>query len=321
MKIAATPTIPDKVLAALSNASERTGIGFDYLAKTAQRESSFNPQAKARTSSATGLFQFIESTWLGVVRENGERFGLDDEAAAIRSTGRGRLQVADPQMRDHILSLRSDPDVAALMAGAFTEDNADYLRKAIGRDPSEGELYIAHFLGAGGAAKMISLAESRPTDRAADHFPAAARANRSIFYKGGTASSVQDVYANLVAKHEHTATPAVAARPGASSPRLIEISGEGAPQPIVTPQPVQGGTLFSDLFQPGGRSGLGPAAKSGMGAMSLFSTIDIPRAVAGDSAGAASANASVEETRRSATRSRRADPHGWPRAAQAMPQR
>lgn len=183
------------------------------------------------------------------------------------------------------------------MAGAFTEDNADYLRKAIGRDPSEGELYIAHFLGAGGAAKMISLAESRPTDRAADHFPAAARANRSIFYKGGTASSVQDVYANLVAKHEHTATPAVAARPGASSPRLIEISGEGAPQPIVTPQPVQGGTLFSDLFQPGGRSGLGPAAKSGMGAMSLFSTIDTPRAVAGDSAGAASANASVEETR------------------------
>ncbi|MFN0264011.1 transglycosylase SLT domain-containing protein [Tepidamorphus sp. 3E244] len=271
MKIAAQQTISDRVLSALSNASERTGIGFDYLVKTAQRESAFDPSAKARTSSATGLFQFIESTWFGVMRENGERFGLNEEAAAIQSTGRGRFRVSDPDMRSHILSLRSDPNVAALMAGAFTEDNAEYLEKAIGREPNGGELYIAHFLGAGGAAKLINLAETRPNDVAANHFPAAAKANRPIFYKRGVARSVEDVYANLIAKHDKTSTPAVAAHPGASSPKLIEIAETGGTRPVVPASKGQAG-FFNGMFKPGDTSGLTPAAQTGIDTMSLFAT-------------------------------------------------
>ncbi|MEZ5878217.1 MAG: transglycosylase SLT domain-containing protein [Tepidamorphaceae bacterium] len=272
MKVAAQQTITDRVMSALATASERTGIGFDYLMKTAARESAFNPSAKAPSSSATGLFQFIDSTWLGVVRENGSRFGLNEEAAAIEPAGRGKFRVSDPQMRSHIMALRKDPEVAALMAGAFTEDNADYLRKAIGRDPSEGELYIAHFLGAGGAAKMIELAETSPDEKAASHFPAAAQANRSIFYKRGGARSISDVYDNLVAKHEHTMTPNVAPHPGASSPRIFNVPK--AKQPILAvpaPAPTDSRPMLG-LFQSNGQSALGPSAQGGMKTASLFTT-------------------------------------------------
>ena len=306
MKVAAQQTLTDKVMSALATASQRTGIGFDYLLKTAARESAFNPAAKARSSSATGLFQFIDSTWLGVVRENGERFGLDAEAAAIEPAGRGKFRVSDPEMRSHIMGLRKDPEVSALMAGAFTEDNADYLRNAIGRDPSEGELYIAHFLGAGGAARMIELAETSPDEKAASHFPAAARANRSIFYKRGAARSVSDVYDNLVAKHEHTATPTVAPYAGASSPRIFNVPKVA--QPIVAvsaPAASENGQMFRGLFQPANQSALGPSARSGLQTMSLFTTPGAKTAPivatpvsAGSKAGTASETASVESVSR-----------------------
>ncbi|MCB1474277.1 MAG: transglycosylase SLT domain-containing protein [Rhodobiaceae bacterium] len=274
MKVAVQQTMKDRVMSALANASARTGIDFDYLVKTAARESAFNPDAKAPTSSATGLFQFIDSTWLGVIRENGTRFGLDEEAAAIEPAGRGRFRVEDPQMRSHILALRNDPEVSALMAGAFTEDNADYLRQAIGRDASEGELYIAHFLGAGGAAQMIRLAESDPGARAADHFPAAAKANKPIFYKRGVARSVGDVYQKLVAKHEHMATPVTRAEAGASSPRVFSVPGSTANVPALSAStPVRGdGGAFRGLFTSGAPRALGPGAQGGLDALSLFTT-------------------------------------------------
>ncbi|WP_216074012.1 hypothetical protein, partial [Acinetobacter baumannii] len=68
------------------------------------------------------------------------------------------------------------PQVAALMAGAFTNRNAADLRSAIGRDPTEGELYMAHFLGSGGASRLISLNASNPQTTAARAFPDAAGA-------------------------------------------------------------------------------------------------------------------------------------------------
>lgn len=189
------------IAAALADASARTGVSFDYLLRTAERESDLNPEARASTSSATGLFQFIESTWLATMKEEGGALGLGDLAAEIERTPEGRYDVADPAMREAILALRADPDTSALMAGALTAENAAYLQDRLGRAADPGELYIAHFLGAGGAARLIRAAAETPDAGAAALFPRQAEANRAIFYRGGTEQSVGNVYADLVARH------------------------------------------------------------------------------------------------------------------------
>jgi hypothetical protein len=183
--------------APLRQASQATGVSFDYLARTAERESNFNPSAKAPTSSATGMFQFLEQTWLGMVKQEGPKFGLSAEAAAISGSG-GRYSVSDPAMRQRILSLREDPAVSSTMAGAFASRNGRQLEESLGRKPQEGELYIAHFLGAAGARELISLAQTQPDARAASRFSDAAAANRSVFFdRNGRARSAAEVYANL----------------------------------------------------------------------------------------------------------------------------
>ena len=192
------------VVSAIRDGAAKTGAGFDYLLKTAQRESSLEPDAKAKTSSATGLFQFIEQTWLSMVKQEGPKQGLSSYADAITESG-GRLTVADPAAREKILELRKDPQVAAVMAGALTQKNRDQLASTLGRQPQAGELYMAHVLGARGASDLIKTAASDPTRAAAKDFPEAAAANRGIFFdKTGRARSAQEVYGVLAASHANT---------------------------------------------------------------------------------------------------------------------
>jgi Transglycosylase SLT domain len=177
------------VTGAIQQASQATGTSFNYLLATAQVESGLNPQAGASTSSARGLFQFIETTWLATIKQAGAALGLGRYADAITQTASGNYEVRDPAARSEILKLRSDPAANALMAGAFTKSNATALSERLGRAPSEGELYIAHFLGVGGAARLIALAGSNPDARAADYFPNAAQSNPSIFYDRATGAA------------------------------------------------------------------------------------------------------------------------------------
>lgn len=195
-----TPARTDGVSAAVQAGAERTGTGFDYLMRTAQRESAMNPTAKAGTSSATGLFQFIEQTWLQVVKADGGKHGLQRYADAIEARG-GRLTVADPAMRQEILNLRNDPATSAVLAGELSRRNGAALTQALGRAPTEGELYIAHVMGARGAASLIREAATNPARGAAALYPDEAAANRGLFYdrKSGTARSVGQLYAVLTA--------------------------------------------------------------------------------------------------------------------------
>ncbi len=85
-------------------------------------------------------------------------------------------------MQREILDLRKDATANALMAGVFTRSNANKLRAALGREATGGELYMAHFLGAAGATRLINAAADNPQTSAAALFPHGARANRSIFY-------------------------------------------------------------------------------------------------------------------------------------------
>src|SRR3569832_660871 len=156
---------------AIRQAAATTGTSFEYLLATAQIESRMNPSAQAPTSSAGGLYQFIDQTWLATVKNAGPSFGLGRYAQAIVQGPDGRFDVPNPAARTAIMGLRNNAQVSAMMAGAFTRNNAAQLAAALGRKPSEAELYVAHFLGADGAGKLIAAAGSNPRAAAAAMFP------------------------------------------------------------------------------------------------------------------------------------------------------
>jgi hypothetical protein len=196
-------TAVSRIAGAINQAARSTGISFEYLLTTARIESNLNPAAQAQTSSAKGLYQFIEQTWLATVKRAGPAHGLGRYADSIVRTADGHYEVPDAAARDAIMRLRSDPSVSAMMAGAFTRANAAQLGASIGRPPTEGELYIAHFLGSDGAAQLIAAAARHPNVSAAPLFPQAAAANRSIFYGAfGQPRSVGEVYAKLTSRFE-----------------------------------------------------------------------------------------------------------------------
>ncbi|MFH0302110.1 transglycosylase SLT domain-containing protein [Bradyrhizobium sp. 31Argb] len=196
-----------KIAGSIKQAASTTGTSFQYLLTTAKMESNFNPRASASTSSARGLFQFIDQTWLGTVKEAGDQLGYGKYADAITKNSDGSYSVSDPQARAAIMRLRDDPDAASAMAGVLTQSNSFKLTGSIGRRPSDAELYMAHFMGVGGAAKLISSAEGNPNASAAQMFPKAAAANSSIFYDGsGRARSVSEVYSVLSARYAGAAS-------------------------------------------------------------------------------------------------------------------
>jgi transglycosylase-like protein with SLT domain len=229
------------VTGAIRQASQATGTSFSYLLATAQVESGLNPHAGASTSSARGLFQFVEQTWLGTLKQSGPALGYGRYANAISRTASGHYEVKDPTLRSQILKLRNDPAANAVMAGAFTKANAAYLAQKLGREPSEGELYIAHFLGAGGAARLISQAASNPNATAAAAFGNAAQANPSIFYdrRTGAARTVAQVRDILTARYDLARSrPDLTAAPvtqAASNPAPITAPLSIVPAPTVTP--------------------------------------------------------------------------------------
>lgn len=222
MRVADTASVASRIELAFQSASTSTGTSFDYLVKTAARESSFNPSAKAKTSSATGLFQFIESTWLETMKEAGPKHGLEKYADHIKRSKGGKFYVSDPKMRREILELRKDPEISSMMAGALTQKNSQYLERKIGREPTDGELYMAHFLGAHGASKLIGATAASPDMRADKVFSAQARANKPIFYhRNGKARSMEEVYQVIVSKHD-----AVSMIAQAGTKKNLRTSGE-----------------------------------------------------------------------------------------------
>ncbi len=185
-----------QVFAAIRQAARATGADFQYLLDTASRESGLKTQAKSATSSASGLFQFVDQTWMGLVKKYGAQYGLDAYASAITRGADGRFKADNPAERQAILALKNDPRTSALMAGHYATDSRDRLEDRLGRDVGNGELYAAHFLGADSASRLIKLNGSTPNASAASAFPQAANANRSVFYHAdGSAKSVREVYA------------------------------------------------------------------------------------------------------------------------------
>jgi hypothetical protein len=237
---------------AIRQAALSTGMDFSYLLGQARIESGFNPNARARTSSATGLFQFVEQTWLATVKQHGAEHGLGWAAAAIEKGPNGRYRIADPAARQAILDLRKDPTAAASMAAEFASDNRDYLERHLGRPAEAVDLYLAHFLGAGGASKFLAAQAADPTAAAASVVPAAARANRAIFYnKDGSARTLAEVRDRFAAKLGGSQAPAPASQPSADwALRLASLDRSG--QPAAAPGPRYARLAYLLLAELGG---------------------------------------------------------------------
>lgn len=147
-----------------------------YLQATALIESGGRADAKAGTSSAGGLFQFTDGTWKQMVKEMGKDYKVED---------------------------KFDPKKASEVMAYFTQKQKGQLEKGIGRDASNTDLYMAHFLGAGGATKFLKGMSANPNQSAAALDPAAAKANKNIYYdKSGNERSLQEVYALMGKKME-----------------------------------------------------------------------------------------------------------------------
>ena len=296
-----------KIAGSIKNAASATGASFEYLVSTAKMESNFNPGAKASTSSARGLFQFIDQTWLGTVKEAGPKLGFGKYADSITKTADGRYTVSDSATRDEILKLRDDPAAASAMAGVLTQSNSFKLTGALGRRPTDSELYIAHFMGAGAASKLISNAEGNPNKSGPALFPTAAAANRSIFYnRDGSPRSISQVYSVLTSRYDVAAnsqsTKTVLASAGvtpgstrvasaftpvdnaaylSSFPQVRAPSPAPAVQQVADLQP-QTEPMFRSLFQGGDRpEPVSPAVRELWGnSSSLTSTLPTPGAPA-----------------------------------------
>ena len=263
-----------RIAGSIKNAADATGASFQYLVSAAKIESNLNPSAAAPTSSARGLFQFIEQTWLGTVKEAGAKLGFGKYADSITKNGDGTYTVSDPAARTEILKLRNDPAASAAMAGVLTQSNSFKLTGVLGRRPTDGELYIAHFMGARGATRLISNAEDNPNASGAALFPSAAASNRSIFYnRDGSARKVSEVYSVLTSRYDMAAgsqatrTALASAGVTPSQPRLAAAPIDNAkylsvfPQARSAPAPQQVASLapqnepiFRSLFQAGDRA-------------------------------------------------------------------
>lgn len=112
----------DRLFSRAGELTAAIGVGQDYYRRLAEVESTFRPNAQNPGSSAGGLFQFIDSTW-GQYGEGGNRFAPADNLNPITN---------------------------------LTRDNFNALRNALGRNPTQGELYLAHQQGAGGAIDLLS---------------------------------------------------------------------------------------------------------------------------------------------------------------------
>ncbi|PZO87519.1 MAG: hypothetical protein DI626_03805 [Micavibrio aeruginosavorus] len=193
-------TVPKDIYNAISNAAQKTGVNFTYLMENAAAESSFNPNAKSKSSSAAGLFQFIESTWMQMMREHGAKYGLEKYADKIGNDNK----VSDSKTRNEILALRKDPEISSLMAAEFASGNYEHLKTYVGGEIGSAELGMAHFLGANGASSFLNAMKKSPNMAAADLFPREARANRNVFYdqKTGAPKSMREVYASFDKKFD-----------------------------------------------------------------------------------------------------------------------
>jgi hypothetical protein len=160
--------VKDTILAS----AKMVGVNPDLMIKVAAVESGFNPNAKAKTSSASGLFQFTKAAWMDTVNKHGSKYGLS-------------LDNASP----------FDAKANSLMGAHLIKDNERFLSSVIPDGVTATDIYMSHFLGPSGARAFFNALKQNPNGIASVALPNAAEANPSIFYtKEGRARTLQEIY-------------------------------------------------------------------------------------------------------------------------------
>jgi len=212
------------VTRSIRQASASTQVDFGFLLATATQESGLKADAKSSTGTATGLFQFIDSTWLQMVQRFGAKYGIGDLAQQVTIDDSGHAHVADPAIRQQILALRKDPALSASLAAEYAKSNKGEVERALGRPAGSTDLYMAHFLGAGGATEFLKAVQHNGNAVAADLLPEAAASNHGVFYDNSTGAprTVSEIYRNFadqLARNTKAAGAAIAdavSTPGAT---------------------------------------------------------------------------------------------------------
>jgi len=169
------------------------GLDPDYLWHLANRESALNPLARARTSSAAGLYQFTANTWLCALRQYGADLGLAS-AAKIRRRPNGSCWVDDPSERRRLLALRYNTRVSTQVVTVFTRGNYHLLAQVLDRPPNMRELYTLHFFGETDGLAFLAAREATPGRFAYTVSGEAAGANRNLFYDGRRPRTVDELF-------------------------------------------------------------------------------------------------------------------------------
>jgi hypothetical protein len=226
--------LPADVLQSIRSASASTGVDFKFLLAQASLESGFQSDVRARRSSAAGLFQFTNQTWLEMMRDHGQKYGQGALASRIATQANGKLGVEDKATEKQILDLRKNVELSAHMAAELTKTNAAHLEKALGRKPSAADLHLSLLLGATGAVRFLKAHRSDAATSAAALVPAAARQNPTIFYDSGhTPKTVAAVYQGIA---ERLAGPmrqvAALERAGTRAPTAKAPTPSEAPIPL-----------------------------------------------------------------------------------------
>jgi hypothetical protein len=180
--------VSQHIASEILRAATDTRFPADTLFAIAEKESSFDINNRPSKGSALGLMQFLDQSWLEVVKKYGGEFGLGDEAEMIliRPDGKRELHyVEDDAEEDRILELRRDPYLSAVLAAKNLLAAKERIEARLETIMDERDLYLPHFLGTNGAAKLLSSAEEKPAAKASKFFPKAARFNGSMFKAKG----------------------------------------------------------------------------------------------------------------------------------------
>ncbi len=196
---ASDATLPDQFAALARTPIATGGHDFAQLMAIVAGESAFKAHAHNRRTDAEGPFQFVRGTWLALLREHGVEFGIKPELIAeIKTDAKGRPTIADPAVLKTLLDLRHDLALSSRVAASYLDENAEALRRTLGRRPSEAEVQISFLLGAHGAARLIRAAAKTPSKLAVELVPRAAAANRHLFYTpSGEPRTVSETVAYL----------------------------------------------------------------------------------------------------------------------------
>jgi hypothetical protein len=184
----------------IDEAAATVGAPARLMRAMAGLESGFDATAKASTSSATGLYQFIEATWLSKVESDGHKYGLGGLARHIRRGSLDEPIVDDLRIRERILALRKDARLSAFLAAELTVDNTRRLEKLLGRPVTETESYLSYFFGVTEAARFLRAAESTPDLTGAWMFPREAKANPGIFKIRGRPATLGEIRRRFAVK-------------------------------------------------------------------------------------------------------------------------